>query len=86
MKTTNINMIRELQAILRVKADRIAHIEKIVADIRSNYHIMTTNKLLESIHEVHELEKELDSHKEWCKWAKDQISRFYAPAIKEVAA
>lgn len=86
MKTTNINMIHELQAILRAKTDRIEHISKIVAEIRQNYPIMTTKELLESIHEVRGLEKELAQHKEWCAWAKDQISRFYAPATKGVAA
>jgi hypothetical protein len=86
MKTTNINMINELQAILRAKTDRINHINKIVAEIRKNYPTMTTNELIESIHEVRGLEKELAQHKEWCAWAKDQISRLFAPAMKEIAA
>lgn len=82
MHTTTFEEILELESILASKMDRIAALERMVADIRSRYSDMTDSQLREAIRDIRGTEQMLVEEKAWCEKAKNRIKAFYAPASK----
>ena len=82
MHTTTFEEILELEELLAAKMDRIAALERMVADIRSRYSDMTDSQLREAIRDIRGTEQMLAEEKAWCEKTKTRIKAFYAPATK----
>jgi len=82
MHTTTFEEILELEELLAAKMDRIAALERMIADIRSHYKDMTDSQLREAIRDIRGTEQMLAEEKAWCEKAKTRIKAFYAPASK----
>ena len=80
MKTMTIDDALNLHNFIVEKSARVASLEKIVAEIRSDYKNMADSQLNEAVRDVAGMLKEIEEHKAWMAKAREMLNKFFAPA------